>query len=71
MKALRKYSSTIKPLAARQAVPVAQRRLPLQHDPQADLRSLHRKTDNRVYDGGRLRKRPVYRIPLLKDYEEA
>jgi hypothetical protein len=31
----------------------------------------HRKTDNRVYEGGRMRKRPVYRIPLLKEYEEA
>jgi len=31
----------------------------------------YRKTYKRVYDGGRLRKRRVYRIPLLKEYEEA
>jgi len=31
----------------------------------------HRKIYKRVYEGGRLRKRRVYRIPLLKEYEEA
>ena len=27
----------------------------------------HRKTYNRVYEGGRLRKRRIYRIPLLEE----
>jgi len=31
----------------------------------------YRKTYKRVYEGGRLRKRRVYRIRLLKEYEEA
>jgi hypothetical protein len=39
--------------------------------PQADLRSHLQKTYRRVYEGGRFRKRRVYRIPLLEEYEEA
>jgi len=31
----------------------------------------YEKTYKRVYQGGRLRKRRVYRIPLLNEYEEA
>jgi len=31
----------------------------------------HRKTYKRVFEGGHLRKQRVYRILLLKEYEEA